>query len=110
LKTRFQFDLVRRLDAQTEEGLYRITLEALNNALKHADAREILVLLNFDGASLHLEVRDDGVGFDPQSTVMSGLGLPTMQERAAALGGSLNIESAVGEGTCISVEVPYGSQ
>jgi ligand-binding sensor domain-containing protein/signal transduction histidine kinase len=72
LKTRFQFDLAHRLDARTEEGLYRITLEALNNALKHADAREILVLLNFDGASLHLEVRDDGVGFDPQSTVMTG--------------------------------------
>jgi signal transduction histidine kinase len=110
LKTRFQFDLVRRLDAQTEEGLYRITLEALNNALKHADAREILVLLNFDGESLHLEVRDDGAGFDPETIEMSGLGLPTMKERAAALGGSLNIESAVGEGTCISVEVPYGSK
>lgn len=108
IKTRFQSHLARRLDARTEEGLYRITLEALNNALKHANAQEMLVSLKFDGESLLLEVRDDGVGFDPKLGETSGFGLFTIRERVVALGGSLKIDSAVGKGTCISVEVPYG--
>lgn len=108
LKTRFQSDLPGRLDARTEEGLYRITLEALNNALKHANAQEVLVSLKFDGKTLFLSVSDNGVGFATKEGKTGGLGLPTMKERAAGLGGSLKILSAAGQGTCISVEVPYG--
>lgn len=106
LKTRFRFEVSGHLDTKIEEGLYRITLEALNNVLKHAHAREVLVSLRFEGESLLLEVRDDGVGFRPEYGGISGLGLPTMRERAVAIGGSLRITSSVDEGTSIQVEVP----
>ena len=98
-----------RLDLapDAEEHLYRLVLEALNNALKHADATAIDVELRVEGDRLLIGVRDDGRGFDPGEEHPGHLGLHTMRERAAAAGGELEVASAPGEGTAVLVTVPY---
>jgi signal transduction histidine kinase len=95
-----------RLPAPTEEALYRITQEALNNALKHSGASMVTIVLrgNPDGADL--EVNDNGIGFDPESVKRKGgIGLLSMQQRAERLRGRLTIRSAPGEGTSIKVSL-----
>jgi signal transduction histidine kinase len=95
-----------QLPASTEEALYRITQEALNNALKHSGASMVTIVLrgNPDGADL--EVNDNGMGFDPDSVKRKGgIGLLSMQQRAERLGGGLTIRSAPGEGTSIKVNL-----
>lgn len=86
--------------------LFRIAREALNNSLKHADARKITIILNGSEASLRLAVADDGKGMTPSANNAAGMGLRTMQYRARALGGELKIESHPGEGTVVSCEFP----
>jgi signal transduction histidine kinase len=106
LKTSFKSDLVERLPTPIEAGLYRIAQEALNNALKHAHAHMIAITLSRSGKQVTLEITDDGVGFDPEAAKgRGGLGLPAMQERAAALGGKLVIQSNPGAGTRVITEV-----
>ena len=86
----------------------RIAQEALQNALRHAgSARVVVRLANGDGR-LVLSVSDDGVGFEPAAGAARGrrLGLTSMEERAAVLGGTLTIESAPGAGTTVRLEVP----
>jgi signal transduction histidine kinase len=96
-----------KLTAPQEEALYRIALEALNNALKHAGANVVTVWIFDDGGRVGLEVSDDGRGFDLGAVAHEGgLGLVTMRERAGQVGADLNIQSAPGEGT--RVEVTFG--
>jgi len=96
-----------RLPPQVESELDRITQEALNNALKHAQAHRIDVQLRQGDGLVALEIADDGVGFDPGATdSRGGFGLRGMAERAARLGGRLAVESWPGGGTRIRVEVP----
>jgi signal transduction histidine kinase len=89
-------------------GVLRIAHEAINNALRHADASRITVRLRDDDGRLTLEVADDGSGFDPGRPELRSkhLGLTSMEERARELGGRLEIRSAVGSGTTVSLEVP----
>ena len=106
LKTEFRVDGVDHLPQATEEGLYRIAQEALNNALKHAHARRIGVYLRQNGDTLALEIADDGVGFEPvQAAAQGGMGLSAMGERIAQLGGRLKLESNPGQGTRVLVEL-----
>ena len=106
LKTGLKSDLTGRLPTCVEEGLFRIAHEALNNALKHAHAHTITVSLSRRNNAVILDIADDGVGFDPQTVPEhGGLGLPAMQERAAALGGQVKVYSKPGEGTQVMVEV-----
>jgi signal transduction histidine kinase len=88
--------------------LYRITQEALSNVARHSGAREAWVRLNEQDASLHLEIRDNGAGFEAgnEASRAGGLGLMGMRERAEHLNGSLRISSAPGSGTVIMVQVP----
>ncbi len=99
-------DLVRA-GRTVERELTRIAHEALANALQHADAGQIRVRLS-GGDRIRLVVEDDGAGFDLDVTRRSSrrLGLTSMTERAAALGGTLGIDTAPGVGTRIVVEVP----
>jgi signal transduction histidine kinase len=89
-----------------ETGLYRITLEALNNILKHAQASQVNLSLQQNGERIRLEIRDDGVGFDPEALPPHGYGLQGMRERAEQLGGSFAMQSEPKVGTTIIVETP----
>jgi len=93
------------LPPDTEEALYRIAQEALNNALKHAQPSTVTVTLRVVGRA-ELEVADDGSGFEPDAVDgAGGIGLDSMRERAEKVGGILTIHSAPGEGTKIKVSV-----
>jgi signal transduction histidine kinase len=94
----------RRLAARSEVVLLRAAQEGLANVRKHAKAGRVAIALDYGEAAVRLEVRDDGRGFDPATA--SGFGLRGMRERAAQVEGTLNISSAPGEGTSITVEVP----
>jgi PAS domain S-box-containing protein len=98
-----------RLNFEIETAFYRIAQEALNNIAKHAGATSVSILLERRAGSVSLIVEDDGCGFDEENTSVSGdrgLGLAGMRERAALLGGSVEIESATGEGTTIIARIP----
>jgi PAS domain S-box-containing protein len=95
-----------RLDDAVEVGVYRVVQEALTNACRHASATEVVVTLEVD-ERVHLEVRDDGVGFDPsQRRGTSALGIVSMEERAQSLSGELAIDSAPGRGTVLRFTCP----
>ena len=98
---------IPRLDEATEIGVYRIAQEALANAVRHADARTIRIVLAVQGSALELEVGDDGRGF--LTGVRRGseaLGLAGMEERALALGGRFEVRSAPGQGTVVRLVCP----
>ena len=92
------------LPAEVESDLYRIGQEALNNALRHAYARSILMGLAYFDGTVRLRVKDDGQGFNPQEQP-AGFGLIGMQERAHHHGMELAIQSHPGQGTDITVTV-----
>lgn len=87
--------------------LYRVTEEAVRNAVQHANASRVEVRINASGGSVGIEVDDDGRGFDP-TRIGFGPGLRLMRERLAFLGGECVIRSAPGDGTTISVRLPIG--
>jgi signal transduction histidine kinase len=94
-----------------EEALYRIAQEALSNAIRHSEAQHIEIRVGVARKHLFMIVSDDGQGFSLEDakarrTASSGLGLNTMRERAAALGGTLEMIAAPGEGTTIHVRLP----
>ena len=97
-----------RPSPEIEVNLYRIAQEALNNTYKHARAGRVDVLLERRDHSVVLIVEDDGVGFDPnyKGQTDRGLGLLGMGERAALVGGMLEIESAPDEGATVFARVP----
>ncbi len=99
-----------RLSPQTETCIYRIAQESLNNVYKHAQAARVSVILERRDGHAMLIVEDDGVGFDlaeaPSWEDGRGLGLVGMRERAALLGGSVELESAPGKGTTVFARVP----
>lgn len=89
--------------------LYRIVQEAVSNALRHARAGRVEVVLRGEPDLVRAVVADDGTGFVPESLKRSdlgGLGLIGMQERAAMVGGRVDIESRPGEGTRVTVSIP----
>jgi signal transduction histidine kinase len=94
-------------DTERDRELLRIAQEALQNALKHAQAQRVAVRLRTDDGLLTLEIEDDGVGFDPDaaSSRSRSLGLTSMEERARRLGGRLVIRSSPGAGTTVRLEV-----
>jgi signal transduction histidine kinase len=96
-----------RLASEAETTLYRIAQEALTNVAKHAQAENVDVILERRSDHVLLIVEDDGVGFDPgdPGTTGQGFGLQGMQERAALVGATLQIESAAGKGTTILVRM-----
>ena len=106
-----QYEALPDLPPPVEEALYRITQEALNNLLKHAQARQVMVQLRDAGGKINLVIADDGVGFIPGEAARSGgLGLTSIRERAESLGGSLSLSSRPGVGTEICVLIPWRSR
>ncbi len=96
-----------RLPPATEAALYRMVQELLTNVVRHAQARQVLVQLMRHANALHLVVEDDGRGFDA-AVGAGGVGLRSVRARAAYLGGTLEVQSAPGQGTTVSLELQLG--
>jgi signal transduction histidine kinase len=98
-----------RLPAEKEVALFRITQEVLVNCAKHSRATKVSISLGSDAGSVRLSIADNGIGFNPAElrgeTARRGLGLLSMQERAARIGGKCIVESRPGEGTLVTVVV-----
>lgn len=94
------------LSLDAREALYRIAQEALYNVVKHAQAHRVTLRLYQSSVDVVLEVRDDGVGFNPTAAFPGHLGLHSMRERAQRLGGTLEIKSAPTRGTAVRVSLP----
>ena len=104
-----------RVPAEVEIALYRAIQEALNNVVKHADARNVSVVLDRRNQELRAIVEDDGKGFDPLKLArpdLKGLklGLSVIEERLALLGGSLAVESEPTHGTTLFMTVPVAGK
>jgi signal transduction histidine kinase len=90
--------------------LFRVAQEALRNAVRHAQAARITVSLQASAGGHALSVVDDGRGFDPAAPrVQASLGLASMRERVALLGGRLQIRSQPGQGTTVAAWLPQGA-
>ncbi len=89
---------------ETGTELLRILQEALTNAWRHSRAKSVLVTLEMEGSDLVAEVSDDGQGFGPETA--PGVGLSSMRERAAVIGGKLEAASEAGQGTRVRIRVP----
>ncbi|MFT3857616.1 MAG: PAS domain-containing protein [Aquabacterium sp.] len=87
--------------------VFRVVQESLTNVARHADANEVAIMLRHEAGELHLQVRDDGRGFDFNAVRhQPGYGLLSMRERVLSLGGTLCIDSGPGRGTTIDIDVP----
>jgi len=102
-------DLVQldgELDEATRVLLFRALRELLMNVAKHAGVAEAQVSVTRENERVRVEVQDTGIGFDPEVDPQ-GFGLLTMRERVKHLGGSIEIRSGVGQGTCVAISVPF---
>jgi signal transduction histidine kinase len=98
----------RPMAADREDHLFRVVEEAVSNALRHADAQTVSVVLDYGDDILRATIRDDGRGFD-EAALAAGArhyGLVMMRERVQLLSGTFTLESAPGRGTEITVTVP----
>ncbi len=99
----------RRLPAAVEEAVFRVAQEALNNVAKHAGAGHVAVRIAAGNSDIVLSVTDDGAGFDPARPRTGGgrtLGMTSMRERGALLGGECVVESTPGAGTTVRLRLP----
>ncbi|TFW30295.1 sensor histidine kinase [Massilia horti] len=94
-----------QLENELAISAYRIVQEALSNVMKHAQASFARVNLTLDEQMLHIEVEDDGLGFDPASA-SEGIGIIGMRERAYALHGTVNVCSSPDKGTLVAIALP----
>lgn len=113
-RANFSGDTHRRLPESVVTAVVRCVQEALNNVAKHAAADNAVVSVAVLGDELTVDIFDDGRGFDPaqapQQESSHGYGLGGIQQRIAALSGTVNIESAPGEGTVVAARIPLTSQ
>jgi two-component system sensor histidine kinase UhpB len=93
------------LAAEQELVVYRVAQEALTNAVRHADADALRVSLRADSAAVVLTVQDDGRGFDPGNDTTAS-GIRGMRERALLVRGRLDVQSARGRGTVVTLRIP----
>jgi len=99
--------IARPLSIPVRDALFHIGREAITNMLRHAQATEMELTLRYGPKFVTLEMRDNGVGFlyDPAA---SGFGIRTMKRRCAKVRAQIEIESAPGKGTHVTVQAPYG--
>ncbi len=102
------------LTPEQAEQLRQIVHEAFSNVLRHARARHVWVSLGFEGRALSLEIRDDGVGYDPDQAERRGRrgatqGLENLRRRAEILGATLHLEGLPGRGAAVSLTMPLGA-
>ncbi|WP_279231325.1 sensor histidine kinase [Thermus altitudinis] len=104
IRTNLLCRLRGRLPETHETALYRVVQEALTNVARHAQARQVSVVLQQEGDEISLVVEDDGQGFPPQA--QPGLGILGMRERIELLGGRFQMESLPGLGTTLYARIP----
>jgi PAS domain S-box-containing protein len=110
LKVDFQeHEMAAQLPMPITICLYRLLQEALGNIRKHANAKQVTVMLSGDNGQVELRVSDDGSGFDFAAN-KKGLGLTSMQERVRPLRGQVSVESTPGRGTVVAVRIPVPSE
>ncbi len=95
----------RRLPFEIEQAIYRVTQESLANVARHSKARRVDVALVYNSDSVQLSLSDDGCGFDA-SAKSQGMGLRSIRERVSSVHGTVQVQSAPGQGTRILVQVP----
>lgn len=103
------FDYNERIDVKLEKALYRICQESLNNIVKHSKAKDANYQIFKQDDLIILVINDDGIGFNIESLEekrIKGIGLVSMRERVHAFGGNFSIDSQVGNGTEIIIEIP----
>ncbi len=100
--------LKERLVPSTEEALYRIIQEVLNNVLKHAQAKEVTIQITRNNGNLNLLIEDNGTGFDVKTVLKneSGMGLKNIRSRLQPLKGSIEFDSRQGRGTIVIINLP----
>ncbi|MEM1323766.1 MAG: GAF domain-containing sensor histidine kinase [Bacteroidota bacterium] len=96
----------RPLSMRQEMGLYRIVQEAINNVIKHAEAKQLLLELSYQDETLLLSIQDDGCGFDPEAEPEGAFGLQGISERVKLLGGQLDLQSSPDLGTLVQINIP----
>ncbi|HET6319495.1 MAG TPA: sensor histidine kinase, partial [Chloroflexota bacterium] len=106
LDVRLEVAAEPELPVATKEALYRVAQEALHNVVKHARAQTLNVALETTDGEVRLVVADDGRGFNPRDAFPGHLGLRSMRERVAAVGGNVEVDSAPDAGTRLCVSVP----
>lgn len=104
------FGKEQRLDSKTEVSLFRLVQEAVQNALKHAEANEITVKVEMKNNLCTIIVRDDGKGFDVNQKREKSFGIMGMRERVELLNGTLSIKSTIGAGTVVTIQVPINKR
>jgi len=102
----------RSITEPVKIAMFRIVQEALNNIVKHSEASGAFIQLTYHNDYLHVSVRDNGQGFDPDAVNLRqssrpSLGLAGMRERAGLLGGTVSIQSGRGQGTLVEAKIPY---
>jgi PAS domain S-box-containing protein len=105
IKAKFLADENIELSKDKEIALYFIAQEALNNVLRHANAKSVFVTLKQKNQTVTLEIVDDGIGFDSKKMEVGGLGLQNMKERTNQVDGQIKISSKPGDGTKITISV-----
>ncbi len=96
----------KRLHSKYEVALFRLIQESVQNALKHAEATEIIVKLEMDHSKVMAVIKDDGIGFDTLEKKKDSFGLIGMRERVEMLEGQLTVESKAGKGTIVVIQIP----
>jgi two-component system sensor kinase FixL len=94
-------------DNATATQMFRIAQEAVTNALRHGNPRQVRVTLFADPKDLRLRIRDDGVGFSGNLDHRNGLGLRIMEYRAGLIGGDLRVGPVAGGGTVVTLTLPW---
>jgi signal transduction histidine kinase len=107
IKVSFEADDLRLSD-EASLSLFRVAQEALSNAVRHGQAKEVFVKLHTDKGLVRMDIRDTGKGFDPGAR-SSGLGLVSMEERLRMIGGGLKVTTRLGQGTQISAQLRCAS-
>jgi PAS domain S-box-containing protein len=102
-----------RIKTSTENNLYKIVQESLNNILKYSQANNVTIQYMLLGSILQLSIEDDGIGFDVkkyENRESESFGLTSMKGRASAVGAGFYLDSSLGHGTTIMIEIPYSEE
>jgi signal transduction histidine kinase len=111
VRTEIDADINLYLTELQASHVFHIAHEALSNVARHAQARQIYLGLTKKDDSIFLQVEDDGIGFDPPTTIEYGHhGLANIQKRVALLNATLNIDSTPNQGTRLTVTIPFNSR